>query len=58
MQPHEADVIFLVPEQEWRKAHCVPEHDQKDTGDLGIERAGVPDRAPKYRPYPRCDLMA
>ena len=52
MQPHQADILLVVLEQQGGKADGVAEHDEEDTGYLRVERAGMPHLAPEHLPHP------
>ena len=46
MEAHEADILFLMAEQEWCKSHRPAGHHQEDTGDLGVQSSAVADMGP------------
>jgi hypothetical protein len=41
VQPHQADVFFVMLEEKRGETHCIAEHDKKHSGDLRVKRSGV-----------------
>jgi hypothetical protein len=58
MQPHNADIFFIVLQEKRRKAHRIAKHDEKYSGNLRVKCAGMPHLAAEHLPYPRRNLMA
>jgi hypothetical protein len=57
MQPHQADIFFIVLEEERGEAHRVAEHDKKQTRNLRVECSCMPHLAAEHLPHPGCYLM-
>jgi hypothetical protein len=57
MQPHQADIFFIVLEEERGETHCVAEHDKKHTRNLRVERSCMPHLAAEHLPHPGSYLM-
>jgi hypothetical protein len=57
MEPHQADILFLVLEKEGCKADCPPEHDKEDSGNLWVEGPAVPYMDPQHFTDPCSHLV-
>jgi hypothetical protein len=57
MQPHQADILLIVLEEERGEAHRVAEHDKKHTRNLRVERSCMPHLAAEHLPHPGSYLM-
>jgi hypothetical protein len=58
MQPHQADILLFVLEQQGGKADGITQHDEEDTGYLRVERSCMPDLAAEHLPNPCGNLVA
>jgi len=58
VQPHQADVLLFVLEQQGGKADGIAQHDEEDTGYLRVERSCMPDLAAEHLPNPCGNLVA
>jgi hypothetical protein len=58
VQPHQADVLLFVLEQQGGKADSIAQHDEEDTGYLRVERSCMPDLAAEHLPNPCGNLVA
>jgi hypothetical protein len=57
MQPHQADILFIVLEEERGKTNRVAEHDKKQTGNLRVQCSCMPHLAAEHLPHPCSYLM-
>jgi len=58
MQPHQADIFFIVLEKERGKANRIAEHDEEDTRNLRVECSCMPHLAAEHLTHPGSHLMA
>jgi hypothetical protein len=57
MQPHQADIFFIMLKKERGEAHRVAEHNEKHTGNLRVECSCMPHLASEHLSHPGSYLM-
>jgi hypothetical protein len=58
MQPHEAYVFLVMPEQVWCETDSIPQHHEQDSRDMGVQGSGMPDTAAEKISHPCGHLVA